>query len=483
MKFWQKIYLFAVLVFIVIFNAASVMVIEQSHNKMLRQEMNSALSQTMSIRASVNAIVPILRIYDSIDYEKTVLTNIAHEFVDRNAEAAMYLEISDDTGRIVFSNADFQLPAEREELKKLQAGEITYILRDIGSRTILFTANITEVGHKDYWFTYMKDITSVYEDRMEQYRFFIQVDLGACILFMLIMYIISRRLTKPLDHLSRTAQVIAQGRFSERVQLKSRDEIGILANNFNEMAAVVEDKITDLERHNEEKQRFINNITHELKTPLTSIIGYANFMRTTKYNEELFLDGLQVIYSEAKRLEALSVKLMDLVMLRKEHFEMEVRDLAELIAEIKPALEMMAGRKQVRITFDLEAGCLMPLEPDLIKMMIFNLVDNAVKASSEYDTVNLRLQRVPDRNGEYRLQIIDRGIGIAGEHRDKVFEPFYMADKSRTRSSNGAGLGLAICQSVASLHKADIAIESEEQAGTMVTVNFHGTKLEGDDAA
>ncbi|WP_028609339.1 sensor histidine kinase [Paenibacillus harenae] len=468
MKFWQKIYVFSILVFVIIFIAASVMVIERSHNNMLRQEINSALSQNMSIHASVDAIVPILRIFDSIDYEKSVLTRIANEFVDKNSGQLTYLDIRDETGRVVFNNVDFQMPGGRGELDKLNASEIHWVLRDIGERTILFTSNLTDINQKSYVFTYMTDVTPVYQDRVEQYQFFIKVALAACFLYMLIMFFVSRGLTRSIDRLNRTAQVIAQGGFSERVRLKSKDEIGVLANNFNVMAAVVEDKITDLERNNEQKQRFINNFTHELKTPLTSIIGYANFLRTTKYNEELFLDGVNVIYSEGKRLESLSLKLMDLIMLQEEHSQKEMLDLGAVVAEIKPALEIMAKEKGVAIETDCEAGKL-PMDPDLIKVLLFNLADNAIKASAEEQTVTIRAYW---REEHYILQVIDEGIGIAKEHQDKIFEPFYMADKARTRNSNGAGLGLSICQSVASIHGAAIRITSNEDQGTTVEVDF-----------
>lgn len=468
MKFWHKIYLFSILAFVLIFNAASIMVIERNHSKMLEQEIGGALSQNISIHSSVDAIVPILRIYDSIDYEKTVLTNIAGEFVEKNGDQRIYLEIVNDTNKTIYSNADFKMPAQREELDKLAADEIRYILRDIGERTILFTSNITDINHKRYVFTYMKDVTPLYQERVDQYRFFVRVDLVACLLYMLIMFFVSRGLTKPIDRLNRTAQVIAQGGFSERVQLKSKDEIGVLARNFNDMAAVVEDKINDLERHNQEKQRFINNFTHELKTPLTSIIGYANFLRTTKYNEELFLDGLEVIYSEGKRLESLSLKLMDLILLKEDQFQMEEHELGAVIAEIVPALELKAKEKAVTIVTDCEKGKLL-LDKDLIKILIFNLVDNALKASAEGQSVTLRAHW---NGGPCVLEVIDQGIGIAEEHRDKIFEPFYMADKARTRSSNGAGLGLAICQSVAAVHRAAIEVVSEEYRGTTVRVMF-----------
>jgi signal transduction histidine kinase len=475
MKFWQKIYLFSILVFIIIFNVASIMVIERSHNKMLQQEINSALSQNMSIHTSVNAIVPILRIYDSIDYEKTVLTRIANEFVGKNSDGISYLDITNESDHTIFSNTDFEMPKLRNELDELDVDRINYILRDIGPRTILFTSNVTDINHKSYVFTYMKDVTAVYRDRLDQYAFFAKVDLAACVLYMLIMLFVSRGLTRSIDRLNKTAQVIAKGNFSERVRLKSRDEIGVLANNFNDMAYVVEEKINELERNNEQKQRFINNFTHELKTPLTSIIGYANFLRMTKHNEEQLLDGLNVIYTEGKRLETLSLKLMDLIMLQGDQFQMERYDLRQILLEMKPALEMMARDKEVDVVLECEEGVLL-LEKDLIKVLIFNLVDNALKASPQHKTITLRSYWNED---QYVLAVIDEGTGIAKEHQDKVFEPFYMADKARTRSSHGAGLGLSICQGIASIHQATMKISSNEEQGTKVEVLFTPRNDEG----
>lgn len=471
MKFWQKIYMFSILAFVLIFNIFSIMVIERNHTKMLEQEINSALSQYISIHSSVNAILPILRIYDSVDYEKTVLTNIANEFVEKNSEQRIYLQILNDSNRAIFSNTDFKMPFERKELDKLDADEIKYILRDIDERTILFATNITYINHKRYVFTYMKDFTPVYQERVDQYSFFLRVDVAACFLYMLIMYFVSKGLTKPIDRLNRTAQVIAQGDFSERVQLTTKDEIGVLAQNFNEMASVVEDKINDLELHNQQKQRFINNFTHELKTPLTSIIGFANFLRTTKYNEDIFLDALDVIYSEGKRLESFSLKLMDLVFLEEHHFQMEEHDLKATIAEMEPVLKMKAREKQITIVIDCEEGSLL-MDKDLMKSLIFNLVDNAFKASAKQQSISLRTYW---SGNHCILEIIDQGIGIAKEHQDKIFEPFFMTDMARTRSNNGAGLGLSICQSIADIHKASIKVISEVNQGTTIQVIFTGT--------
>lgn len=468
MKFWQKIYLISVLVFFLIFNAASIMVIERSHNKVVSQEMSNALSQNMSIHSSVDAIVPILRIYDSIDYEKTVLTNIANEFVSKNKDQLVYLDIQSDNKHTIFTNLDFEFPVHREELEGLQENKINYIVRDIDERTLIFTTNIVDINHKKYVFSYIKDISALYKDRIDQYRFFVNVDVVVLIVYLIVMYFVSKGLTRPIDRLNETAQRIAKGRFSERVRIKSKDEIGVLANNFNQMASVVEDKINELERINEGKQRFINNFTHELKTPLTSIIGYANFLRTTKYNEELFVDALDVIYSEGKRLESLSLKLMDMIMLQGDHFQLIEYDLSAIIAELEPSLRMKTKEKGVSIVTDCEAGKLL-LEKDLIITLIFNLVDNALKASSERQPITIRTYW---SNHRYVLEVVDEGIGIAKEHQSKIFEPFYMADKARTKSNHGAGLGLSICQSVAAIHHAVMEVNSEEKLGTTIKVIF-----------
>lgn len=469
MKFWKKIYLFSLLAFVLIFNLSSIMVIERIHSKMLEQEITSTLSENMNIQASVNAIVPIMQIYDSDDYEKTVLKQIASEFIYQNRNQQIYMEIRDDQNQLIYSNnKDLAEPGDRKELEELQTREIRYILRDIDDRTLLYTANLIDVQKKTYLFTYTKDVTHLYQERMDQYRFFFQMDIAACLIYMFIMFFVSKGLTRPIDRLIQSVKVIAQGDFTERVAIKAKDEVGELANNFNVMADVVEATINELELRNSEKDRFIQNFTHEIKTPLTSIIGYANFLRVTKYEEGSFVDGLTVISGEAKRLESLSFKLMDLIMLKEDHFQMETADVKNVVDEIAPSLGIKALKKQIEIVTECES-CELELDKDLMKILIVNLVDNAIKASPEHGAIVIR-----SYTGENKvvLEVTDQGTGIPEEHIDKIFEPFYMVDKARTRKYNGAGLGLSICQSVANLHHARIEVESEELQGTTIRVIF-----------
>jgi len=469
MKFWQKIYLFSLLAFIIIFNVAFILVIERNHSKLLEQEMTSTLNENINIQASIDAIVPVMQIYNQIDYEKTVLTQIVNEYISQNRNQKIYIEITDENDRPIYSNVNsFTIPDNRSELDGLQADEIRYTLRDVGEQTLLFTSSLIDIEKKNYLFTYTKDVTHLYQERIDQYQLFIQMDIAACLIYMVIMYFVSKGLTRPIDSMIKSAKIIAQGDFAERVSLASKDELGTLANNFNVMANVVEDKISELERRNNEQERFIHHFTHELKTPLTSIIGYANYLRMTKYNEETFLDGLSVISSEARRLESLSFKLMDLILLREDHIQMEIRDLKEVVEELEPSLSMKAKEKQIHIKTE-GHSCYLLLEKDLFQMAILNLVDNAINASQADSVITIRTY---SDQKHVILEVIDQGIGITEEHLDKIFEPFYMADKARTRRHNGAGLGLSICHSVASLHHAVIKVDSKENQGTTVQIIF-----------
>ncbi|NWK72681.1 HAMP domain-containing protein, partial [Bacillus paramycoides] len=181
-----------------------------------------------------------------------------------------------------------------------------YIIRDVENKTLLFVTSLININGEDLKFSYVRDVTYIYEDQKEQYNFYIRLSISITIILAIGMYMLSRYITRPIEKLINITQIVSKGNYSKRVEIDSKDEIGILAENFNEMAAAVEQKISELEMKAAEKQRFIDNLTHELKTPLTSIIGYADFLRLTAYNEQIFIEGLNHIFKEGKRLEELS---------------------------------------------------------------------------------------------------------------------------------------------------------------------------------
>lgn len=470
MKFWQRIYIFSLILFILIFNSAGILIVEKNHDESLTREVNRCLSEHLSIYSGINLSIPvydILKRYSrNVSADDEILVNSINDYYKKYSDKNVYMQILDANNKSIFSNINFKLPDNREELNLLKPNKRQYIIRDIDNKTYIFISNFINVNKKFYTYTYIRNISEIYQERQNDYIFFFKINIVVSFIFMVFMYFVSKYITKPIKNLIEATKRIAKGNFSERVKMKSKDEVGILSENFNIMANVVDEKINQLERNNSEKERFINNLTHELKTPLTSIIGYANLLRTTKYNEEMFIEGLDFIYKEGKRLEDLSFKLMELTLLKKEEFKMQNESINNIIFEIKGAILPRLNEKNTRLRItgdDFEVK----MERDLMKVLLTNLIDNAIKASH----INSEIDIIIDKNNK-QIEIKDYGIGISKKHIDKIFEPFYMVDKARTRANNGAGLGLSICKNIIDIHNGSFEVKSEINKGTSVKLVF-----------
>lgn len=277
----------------------------------------------------------------------------------------------------------------------------------------------------------------------------------------------------PVNKLIKSTQKISDGNFNERVDINSKDEIGILAKNFNYMTSVIEDNINELKESSEDKQKFIDNLSHEIRSPLTSIIGYTDYLITNKDFDEETFKALNYVYKEGKRLEKMSSKLMDLIVIRKEKPKMKYESIKEILEEIKASMVPRLRDKNIDIVVSSEESSIL-MDKELIIILIKNFIDNAIKASGEGSKiyVNAYLNIVPI------IEIKDRGVGIPRDDIKKIFEPFYMVDKSRDRRNNGVGLGLSICAKIAEIHNAEIKVESEVGIGTTVRIEFNNMEVE-----
>ena len=241
-------------------------------------------------------------------------------------------------------------------------------------------------------------------------------------------------------------------RVKESHGITSSTEITELSQSFNTMADYVEDYIEQLKLATQNRDNFIADFTHELKTPLTSVIGYADMLRSYEMEPEQRRECADLIYKEGSRLEALSLNLLNLIVLKKYGVKLKLNvEKAEVNAE-----------------------------PSLLKTLLYNLIDNACKASESGKPVTLTGYVDSDR---YRFCVTDSGCGIAEDDLAKITEPFYMVDKSRSRSMGGAGLGLSICNEIAKLHGSTLEIVSEVGKGTdisfTVSLADNSTESEG----
>lgn len=259
---------------------------------------------------------------------------------------------------------------------------------------------------------------------------------------------------------------IAKGDFSIRVDNASLDHdiAGELANQVNKMAV-------ELDQMENMRQEFISNVSHEIQSPLTSIRGFAQALENDQLSTEERHHYLDIIQRESTRLSRITEDLLRMAALESDKVKFEPRpyrldtQIRSLILACEPqwvekALEMEVNLDEVQITAD----------EDLLSQVWINLIHNGIKFTPQNGKICIELHRQPDK---IEFKIKDTGMGISEEDQPHVFERFYKADKSRTRSgSSGSGLGLAIVRKIIELHKGTIVVESTPGTGTSFKVSL-----------
>lgn len=304
-------------------------------------------------------------------------------------------------------------------------------------------------------------------------QYFLRCYLAAVLVGMGLLGLLSALLTGPLKRMSRAAGRMAQGDYEERLAVKGRDEIGELAESFNRMAEAVEEKVEALSRAAREREDFVANFAHEMKTPMTSIIGYADMLYQRELSRKEVRDASWYIWNEGMRLEALSLKLMDLTVLGRQDFPLQEMAAEELLADAAGGLEPFFAEKGVSFALWADPAYIR-VEYDLFKTLLINLLDNSVKAGC----TRLALSGTREREGRYRICVRDNGCGMEEEELSRITEAFYMVDKARSRKQHGAGLGLALADRIARIHGSRLEFRSRKGQGTEVSLLFSCAETE-----
>ena len=316
------------------------------------------------------------------------------------------------------------------------------------------------------------DITSVYAARAQEQNTFRLLLIAIFVVGSITSMIAASQLTKPLEKLSSLAQHISHGDYSARLHIHSGDEIEALANDFNNMADTIEDNISELHFSMEKQEQFMGSFAHELKTPMTSIIGYADLLRSQNMSEDETNEAANYIFSEGKRLESLSLKLLDLLVVKNQETILTPTDPALAVRNVINVMKPELAKEHITLKSSCRKGCCM-MDIDLFQSLIINIIDNARKAIDDNGLIHVA-GTVRDDN--YVIIIKDNGRGMPPEEITRISEAFYRIDKSRSRAQGGAGLGLAICSKIAEIHQAKIKYKSAVGRGTVVTITLPNIK-------
>ena len=454
MKLSFKIFLGIIIPSMLVIIIVSSVLINKSFNTNLNNQINIYTQELDNINISINNTIERNNIYTYKD-----VLELTGDYYSNNEK--YILLYTDDN--IEYSNNE-KFNNEDKILKSVDNDNYNSLIKKIDKTYYSFLALKVDDSNV---LVYVKDITNVYNQRNSMINLFIILASIMFIFIIFIAYIISKTLTKPLLKMKKEMNKLSSGNFD--ISLKEgKDEIGLLSHDFNIMSKELHKRNNELLDMINSKQLFIDNLSHEMNTPLTSIYGYSKLLENAELNDEQKIKYLQYIQSETNRISDMYKKLLTISYKSNNNIDMNNYKLNDILEDLKIELDSKLKNRNIDLIIDNKINELY-CDKMLIALAISNLVRNAIENSDENTTIIINTYE--DSNNKY-IDIIDNGKGISEEDINKIVEPFYRVDKARSRAHGGAGLGLSIVTKVIELHNGKLDIKSKIGEGSTFSLIF-----------
>lgn len=464
MRFSWKLLISTYILVLITLCASSTILIYSMFDNEMQKEITEAENENTMMRMGMHTLV---KEYDKSMYgvQVGVLERVLKRLEINWKNERRQFAVIDLNGNVISSNRLFagygtvrEMPKDEQELiyKTYKSGKSYYI--QMCTRLNLEENSILIIN--------TQDITKTYTLREEMLHVSSIITLCMVMVFGAVNIGIVKILLKPISEMTDATEKIVQGDLEVRVQEGSKDELGMLARRFNLMTEHVQKNILDLEEYARRQDNFVGSFSHELKTPLTSIIGYADLMRTRKLDEETYFLAANYIFEEGKRLESLSFKMLELLVEKDTAIMLEKVSMKQLLEDSFYIVREKMKEKNVQVIIE-DTSFFVTADIELMKTVLSNLLENARKAVLENGEIRVSAEQINNRN---IISIQDNGRGIPKEELGKIEEAFYRVDRSRSRLEGGFGLGLSICSQIMMMHQGEMLFESEVGKGTKVSV-------------
>lgn len=347
--------------------------------------------------------------------------------------------------------------------KVSENGSVQYKLTKINGTDYFIASSPTCIAQEDYYLSLMRNVTPQINNVRSLAAKCVLVGAAVTIIAAYAMYLIVYRSLLPIKRLQEGANQLSSGKYEERIPVHGHNELSELAADFNSMAEAIENSMQELNERAERQQAFINDLSHELKTPVTSILLSSETLLSRSMPPDAVQNALVRIYDQCKWLEQLSGKLMTLVLLQGD-ISLREESVAELLDAVKESTVAKLEKQNMKLCLDCEMDALL-MDFDLMRSALVNLVENARKASSDGQAICISAR-------DNIIEVRDFGTGIPAKELPRITDPFYMVDKSRSKKQGSAGLGLTIAQRIASAHDATLTAESVPGKFTAIRIIF-----------
>lgn len=389
------------------------------------------------------------------------------EFVSRTAEslgsfqeASFNFSIQNENDTLLYTNTDF--PFQQYKKKFKDKNQPSYYIEKVDHKYMLILTSVFRIDMQEFRLSNVTDISEPFLFRDRQLKRYYAMCLGIQLITLLILFLLIRKITKPIHILKVASEEIALGNYAKRTNIHSNDEIGNLSRSYDKMAEAVQDYSIKMEKMLRNREMFVGAFSHELKTPLTTIIGYSDMLLHLNMDADDKSQAYLAIYEEGKRLDALSKDLLNLLMIQHEKHDFTSVSTGELAAIIKNKVQQYF--ENIKLVVDMEEVYLL-INKNLFVTLLLNLIKNSVKANPKDDSVYLIGWR---DNTNYCVHVLDYGCGMSEEQLAHCKEPFYKVDNSQSNLT-GNGLGLVICNEIANYHHFEFMMDSLQNVGTCVS--------------
>lgn len=450
MKLSFKIFLGICIPSIIVAMIISAIVINRNHETNLEAERQSMVQNLKAIERNINNV--------DADYGQQIVQLLSTTYNKKNIHIIYY------NNEVEFDNSD-NINFDMIDLNDVGDSQYYVETKNIGD-SYYFTA--TTRFDDGRYVVIEKNIDDVYQKRKELIYNCLYIIAISIFVIAIIAYIIARTLTRPLERMKKQMAKLSKGDYNINLK-EGHDEFGKLAKNFNSMSKELERRNNELVEYANSKQVFIDNLSHEMNTPLTSIQGYAELMQKANLSKEQEQKYLKYIQDEGKRIQDMYKKLLLLSYKRNSDLEKKDINMNNAFLEIENTFKEKLKEHGIELIINNQLDYVYGDET-LVIMSISNLIKNAMNVS---DTSTKIMVNAFNMNNKKYIQVVDQGPGISKENIKKIIEPFYRVDKVRSRKNGGAGLGLSICKSIMDMHDGKLLIESEIGKGSIFTLEFN----------
>ena len=494
MKFWHKIFLGALLLVLLAFDAGALVLVRSSYAFSVQREASVALPEQQIIFQSVQRSVEAAELLypgatGDAERMRMVLLPLESFYLEQGVSLDIFIGKQSVCGNAL-GDAAFLL-SRPNEMQNVKSGgkRLLYYAQPLAVSSApaapqedgthvsgeklpsVTTPAVTSPAPENadapvLTLLYARDITQLDSFRDRMVLVFLAVSLSISVFLFLALYLLLRYLTLPIRRLRDSSAKMAAGNYDSRVAVQSPDELGELANAFNGMADAIRENMAQLQQNAQEKQALIDNLAHELRTPLTAVLGYSQFLQLANAGSAESHTAMTHLHDSAQRLKLLSDSLLDMTRLREAKIEQTELAVSALFEAVEMLFLPRLREKEMRLVCEGE-GTLRGDET-LLVALLSNLVENALRASPDGGEITLHFTD----GAAPTLEVIDRGCGMTAQVVARITEPFYCADESRSRRHGGVGLGLSICRQIADAHHADLRFFSVPKEGTRVQIKF-----------